>query len=309
MTHTLTERLQTVRVTDGQGSGGLQVFGLSWTNGKPLNYLTLDEALAGKALEVTEVSEGGSVPILKVVNKGEAMVFMMAGEQLVGAKQNRVLNVSILMPGKSDLPIPVSCVEAGRWHYRSPQFGSGGMSHGSLRKLMAGHAHASYKAGGWPASKQAEVWGEVARKLTEVGTTSPSQALHQAYEDHCGRLADVLAGLRVPEGCCGAAFALAGRIAGADLFDQPATLAKLWPKLVPGYALDALQKAGTEPVTAEAVREWLGRAPQATAEPFKSPGLGYDVRLEGAGLVGGGLVVDDQPVHVELFAHGAHPTP
>jgi hypothetical protein len=32
-----------------------------------------------------------------------------------------------------------------------------------------------------------------------------------------------------------------------------------------------------------------------------SPGLGDDVRLQGDGVVGAGLVVDDRPVHVELF--------
>ena len=41
------------------------------------------------------------------------------------------------------------------------------------------------------------------------------------------------------------------------------------------------------------------------AEPFKSPGLGEDVRLEGPDLVGAGLVVEQTPVHVELFAEAA----
>ena len=40
------------------------------------------------------------------------------------------------------------------------------------------------------------------------------------------------------------------------------------------------------------------------AEPFKSPGMGFDIRLTGAHMVGAGLVVEDRPVHVELFALG-----
>jgi hypothetical protein len=38
--------------------------------------------------------------------------------------------------------------------------------------------------------------------------------------------------------------------------------------------------------------------------------LGYDVRLEGAGVVGAGLLVEEHPVHAELFADdgaGAQP--
>ena len=43
------------------------------------------------------------------------------GEQLAGGKQNRVLNASILVPAKSELPIPVTCVERGRWALRDPR--------------------------------------------------------------------------------------------------------------------------------------------------------------------------------------------
>ena len=65
------------------------------------DYVTLDEALAGKFARVTEVSEGGSVPELKLVNDSDNSVFLMEGEELVGAKQNRVLNTSVLIAARS----------------------------------------------------------------------------------------------------------------------------------------------------------------------------------------------------------------
>src|SRR3954466_641475 len=92
MPQLLIDRLQTLEVAEAHAAGGLQVFGLRWHHDKDLTYSTLDDALAAETLEVTEVSDGGSVPTLKVINKADAMVFLMAGEQLVGAKQNRVLN-------------------------------------------------------------------------------------------------------------------------------------------------------------------------------------------------------------------------
>ncbi len=54
-------------------------------------YLTLDEALAAKTATVTEVSESGSVPELYFQNEGDLPVLLLDGEELVGAKQNRVL--------------------------------------------------------------------------------------------------------------------------------------------------------------------------------------------------------------------------
>src|SRR4051812_29626447 len=148
MTTTLSDRLRTVEVLESHSSGNVQVFGLRWPLDDGLPYQTLDEALAAGTLEVTELTEGGSVPLLKVVNRGTEPVFLMAGEQLVGAKQNRILNTSLLVPAGSELTVPVSCVEAGRWGYRSAKFGSGGnMSHGKLRKLLSGHVGDSYSAG------------------------------------------------------------------------------------------------------------------------------------------------------------------
>jgi hypothetical protein len=304
MPQQISQLLQTVHVTDPQQAGGLQLFGLRWENEDALNYSTLDDGLADKTLDITEISEGGSVPTLKVVNKADRMVFLMSGEQLIGAKQNRVLNASIMVPKKSELPIPVSCVEAGRWRYRSPKFASGGsMSHGALRKMMSRHTTESYRREGSPKSDQSEVWGEVSRKLAKMGSASPSHELEQAYADHEYRLSDTLGQLKLPQGCSGVVFAMDGEIAGADLFDKPDTLAKLWPKLVRAYALDALERSDTSKagVTPDAVRGWLRSASEAKSETFASPGLGQSLRLQGTKVLGASLVVDEHPVHVELF--------
>ena len=87
-------------------------------------YLTLDEALASGVDEITEVSEQGSVPDLKFINRGPQPVLILDGEELLGAKQNRIVNLTILVAANSELTIPVSCVEAGRWRSRSRAFTS-----------------------------------------------------------------------------------------------------------------------------------------------------------------------------------------
>jgi hypothetical protein len=304
MSQVLSDRLRTVEVLESQAVGCMQVFGLRWSCPDGIPYRTLDEALAAQTLEITETSEGGTVPLLKVLNRGDEPVFLMAGEQLVGAKQNRILNASILAAARGELTIPVSCVEAGRWHYRSPKFASPGtMSHGKLRKMLSRHVHDSAARGAGAVSDQAQVWREVGRKLECLGSVSPSFALQQTYEDFHGRLDALIGGLHVPADCAGSVFAINGRIAGMDLFDKPATLAKLWPKLARAYALDALEEKDdtVQPVSRRGVRNWLDSLAEVPSHVTKSPGLGHDVRLRSEQLVGSCLVVEQCPVHAELF--------
>ena len=68
------------------------------------DYITLKEALAGGGLTISEVSQGGSVPELKVINSSIHNVLMLDGEELAGAKQNRVLNTTMdMVPGECGL--------------------------------------------------------------------------------------------------------------------------------------------------------------------------------------------------------------
>jgi hypothetical protein len=209
-----------------------------------------------------------------------------------------------MLPPSTTLTVPVSCVEAGRWNRRSHKFSSGeSMSHGMLKKMLSNQTYAGHRNEGGPVSDQGAIWGEVARKLSAMGSESPSSAFDQVYADHGARLDDLVARLRPPDGCHGVVFVLAGQIAGADLFDQPETLSKLWTKLVRAYALDALEtrEADAPPVTTDDISRWIHAAAGAKAESYPSPGLGRDLRLEASGLFGSALVVDEQAVHVELF--------
>ena len=176
---------------------------------------------------------------------------------------------------------------------------------------MSKQTHLGHRSSGTPTSDQMAVWSEVSRKLSAMGSASPSQAFEQVYQDYAARLDDLGSRLQPPEGCHGVLFAVAGQIEGADIFDQPATLAKLWTKLVRGYALDAMETSQSEapPITTEDGARWIQAAAGAKTESYPSPGIGRDVRLEATALSGSGLVVDEQAVHLELFAESPTPQP
>jgi hypothetical protein len=145
-------------------------------------YLTLDEALSRKLIEVAEVSESGHVPELRVINRAEQPVLLLDGEELVGAKQNRIVNLSILVPANSELVIPVSCVEAGRWRHESASFMAAERAHfakGRAQK-MADVSH-SMASSGERRSDQVAVWEEIRMKASRMQAESSTAAAAAMY--------------------------------------------------------------------------------------------------------------------------------
>jgi hypothetical protein len=57
-------------------------------------------------LKITELNDSGAVPQLKVMNNAELPVLILDGEELMGAKQNRIVNTSILLREKFETIIP-----------------------------------------------------------------------------------------------------------------------------------------------------------------------------------------------------------
>jgi len=312
--------LQTVAVLDTlkhavisgrQRAGSLEIFHMQWPVGNGPAYVTLDEALGSHWIEITESTESGQVSQIKIINHSEQMIFLMAGEQLVGAKQNRVLNSSIMVPPKAEMPLPVTCVERGRWGYSSREFSSPGTSsHYRLRAMMSGQAHKSYRSSGMPISDQREVWGEVSRKLGAMASPSRSDAMQDVYRNYEAKLKELEETLPPPTDSNAAVFVVAGAVVGSDFFDKKETLRKLWPKLIRSCSLDALEKPSQNvtSTSADDILTWLESSAKATQEPFPSPGLGQDVRIEGEDVLGASLVLGDHPIHMELFHRTAPPS-
>jgi hypothetical protein len=271
-----------VRVGDPVGHESLTVFPLFGEPQAGAEYLLSGEALAGGAVTVEEVNESGSVPNLLVDNRSDALVLFLEGEELRGAKQNRVLNTSVLAAAKARTTIPVSCVEQGRWHYRSRHFGAGG-SHASykLRHVLKKSVTRSAAEGHGHGSDQGEVWKEVGRQMASLGSHSFTGAMADTYESHQGRLAEFRDHLKYVEGATGLAVAVGGKVVSADLFDRSATCRKVWDRLLSGLVMDALEAGPAEaPADAGHVRQALATLREAPWKEAPAVGAGEEYRAE-----------------------------
>jgi hypothetical protein len=285
--------------------GPLGLIPVSLPDGEGVEYLTLGEAMAQGKLAITEVSEGGSVPELKVTNRGAKPVLLMDGEELRGAKQNRVVNATILIPEKCERVIPVSCTERGRWHAVSRQFDDAGV-------VMARHIRAQKNRSvayciqreGAFRSDQGGVWERIASLVADTGVHSRTGAMHDVFREKGDDLDGLVQGFDCAQGQKGLITFIHGEVAGFEIFSSARAFGLLFPKLVRSYAMEALTVKGDKRKVASAAKAqaFLGRLDKCLVSRHPSVGYGEDIRFEAAGVVGSGLLHQGAFVHAAFFA-------
>jgi hypothetical protein len=282
------------------------VFPLLGLDAGPAPYLTLGEALASHWLTVTEVSQGGSVPELKVISQSERPILLLDGEELIGAKQNRVLNTTILLREKAETKIPVSCVEQGRWSYASAEFAASDVVMSlKSRACKARSVSASLAADAQFKSDQGEVWQEVSALQCSAGVASATGAMQDVFRARAAELEDCMAVFTLAAGQTGLFVVVDGEVAGFDLVAHADAYAKLHPKLLRSYLIDALVERKPRPAdaaqAAAVAQAFLQEAGQSDEKAFPSVGCGTDYRFQKPGLAGSVLVHEDRLVHAAFF--------
>lgn len=269
------------------------------------DYLTLDQALEDKTLEVHEINKDGSVPELKVVNTSSIMVLILDGEELVGAKQNRIVNTTILIPADAEIIIPVSCVEQGRWSYNSSDFSSKErIMSSNLRAMKSQQVSYSVRERGTFRSDQGAIWEGLSEKARRHDAVSPSIAMSEIYEKEKPAIDEYIDGFRNIDLQVGAAFMINGEIAGMDCFGKPETFSAVFKKLIGSYALDAIdsfEEGKDHKALKSKLMSFINNSTKAPVHAQKSVGEGIDCRLETKKITGFALCHEDQIPHMSVF--------
>ena len=289
---------------------GLTAFPLKSKRQSALSYLLLENGLRDGLVSIREASAGGSVPELSVKNRADRPVLVVDGEELVGAKQNRVANLSMLLPAGQTTIIPVSCVERGRWAYNSPDFALTNRVHFAkgraekLRSVLGSMRHARTKR-----SDQLEIWRSIDAKARMMAAESPTGAMGAIFERHGENLDNYVQAMSPGDDQLGALFVMGSQFLGLDMFDKPATFAKFLPKLVRSYAIDVIERGADKPdapAPSFGAIAFLDRLRNAPFDDYPSVGLGRDAGALTDGLIAGALVVDDDALHLAAFPDPRH---
>lgn len=233
--------------------------------GKEPEMLVLDEAMGKQLVKISETAEE-SVNDLTFVNSADRPVFVLAGEVIIGGKQDRIIGANTVIPPKTTLAVPVYCVEHGRWDEgKGPKTftTANALAHGRLR------GKASFEA-------QGDVWKEVAETNAKRGTVNATdtyrtvakqqsdgtlKAWQQKIDEALGKLPAADRARMI-----GYAIALNGQVATVDMFQSPGLFKKLESKLLRSYmteAVDLKTQKNVKPPEPTAVRSFMADADKA----------------------------------------------
>jgi ARG/rhodanese/phosphatase superfamily protein len=284
---------QGVRLGEPQVAGSLAVLPI-YHEGSGVEYLLHAEAQAQGLVSVTEVSAEGAVPALLVRNKADSPVLFVEGEVLVGLKQNRVINVSVLVPARAKTTIPVACVEAGRWHRASSVAGRDDFHLSpAVRRVKNQSVARAARGGASYLADQTAVWNGVAERLAAHNVDSQSAAYSDVGNRKRKEIADSLVALKAAPGQCGVLAIVESEPICLDLFDRPETVTAVWHGLIGSYIADSLLA-------------WIENLAGGCATEHAGVGLGITVALTSSDTTATGLVADGVLVHLAAFrGHGA----
>ena len=231
---------------------------------------------------------------------------LFRSEELIGAKQNRVLNTTILLEKKIKTTIPVSCVESGRWDYRTERFSSSDrVAPASLKfnKNMTVTDNLKKSKGMSFRSDQGQVWDDVSRYMNEAKVISPSQAMSDVYEKRRDNIDNYLKEFKITEQQNGMIVFMNGKLTGFEYISNISAFSKLYDKLIRGYAMDAMINPSDKKTNGyeEIAQNFLTKIQSAKEDVFKSVGIGSDHRLEANDFVGSALISETEVIHLSIL--------
>jgi hypothetical protein len=261
-------------------------------------FITLDEGLRSGKVTITEIGADGrarainpnqqsgdqaEVNRLMVTNSSGKTLVLIAGEIVIGGKQDRIVGHDCLVTSSArPVPLDVFCVEHGRWH-EGASFGhsrgggaggaGAGVGFGSADSVMA---TPKVREKAQAKKDQSGVWAEVSKAEVANGVSSSTGTLNRVFEDK-----QVLAKLDafdkelnsklIGKNIVGAVVAIGGEIVSADVFANSPLFEAYWPKLLKSYALQAVSSAKTtsSAIDKAAAEAFLARADAESASNGK----------------------------------------
>lgn len=249
--------------------------------------------------ELTELTDQGVVNAIKVHNLGARALLLLDGEEVIGAKQNRIFNATFLVPPGAVVEIPVSCVEQGRWQARSRTFRpasrtvSTAVRTSKLRRVTSSAlTRASYDAG------QRAVWNDVDAHLRRTTTMSRTMAYADAADARSATIAKQVANVTPERSQVGHVAVLRDRLLCVELFGSSELYLRAWPKLARGLLAEDMHVPVPSPRASGVATRVMSALRDAKYVRRVAPGSGRTFYSASSAMAAAALVHDGAVFHL-----------
>lgn len=299
----LEKALNGIEIGEQIHSNGFSIVPLYNRNLLEKRILLLNQAMEQQVIQVEETSDSGDVQTIVVKNLCDDLILIPEGDIVIGAKQNRVVNITILLAARSRLKIPVSCVEQGRWRFGSSKvFNKAYKAPPSLRGKNMKFVKESRESNRGYEGNQGAVWSEVHYCLESASTLSETDSLTDSYEKNQEMLFQHRQKLERPKDAAGLIFLNHGQPLGLDIYATPEMLELAWERLIDSYVSEALfnRKVDEKRHTVEPV-EMLNLLKEQLFPIPETIGLGQRFELEKSQVEGSCLIHGTNLCHSSAF--------
>ena len=230
-----------------------------------IDIMTLKKGLELELVEVKEC-EVSQVNTLIVKNHAVTPLILVDGDEVVGGDQNRIVNATILIEGKSEMAIPVSCTEKGRWGYKSEFKTSQYIANYNTRRAKE---HASRNS----SSFQDVIWSSINDLEVENSFASPTSAMEESYENLKIDHSKITNEFEIVDGQTGVLVMHNGEIKGFELFLNPEIYKHYHEKILKSYLIDSKIENATFSINIDAAKEVISKACNSTFSKKQNMGL------------------------------------
>jgi hypothetical protein len=224
-----------------QNQGNITVAQISYDTAVLDSIISLHEAFDENLIIVKELEESERVNTIELENLSESYIFILDGDILKGAKQNRVVNTSVLVAPKSKIILPVSCVEEGRWEYKSSRFKpSDEIAHRSIRYSKANYISESKKLNRVDfVADQSTVWNKVASVSDSLEFHSKTMSHSDLFENYKEELEDISKKFKMQPKANGLLIFVGNQMVACDIFNNNKIYRDYFNKIIKTSAIDS----------------------------------------------------------------------
>jgi hypothetical protein len=270
-----------------------------------LDFKPGTEAMKTGQLIVREASETGVVGTLKAENRCDDFLLLTDSDIMKGAKQNRMVNKSLLLAPHSRVLVDVSCVEQSRWRDISDRFEpSQSRVDFSLRAKKASNRSRKGQQGRGT-NLQATVWESISMKMEDNQFRSDTMDYDELATHMEMKKPGVEKRIQAAKGCTGLVVIENGKIQCLDIFGREEVYLHYFDGLVKA-AFRGSKPIDFKPTEAGRVKQLLNELMDILGvideeEDLNYLGAGRFEHLIDAAITGSRLSYGQDLVHMAAF--------